>query len=71
MTDHQIRTAIRAGWPFFGVTSRGEILARYIPTGPVFRWTRNHVIPMPLQGNDLLWWLRAADDDDYPEAEGE
>lgn len=67
MTDAQIRTAIRSGWTFFGVTSRGEILARYLPAGPVFSWKRNQMIPMPLQGNDLLWWLQAADEDDQPE----
>lgn len=63
MTEHQIRSAIRSGWPFFGVTSRGEVMARYLPFGPVFRWEKNQMIPTPLQGEDLLWWLQAGDDD--------
>ena len=54
MTDEQIRGAIKLGMPFFGVTGRGEVLARYIPYGPVFKWERNQIIPMPLQGSDLL-----------------
>lgn len=64
MTDQQIRQAIRTGYPFFGITSRGEVMARYLPLGPVFRWQRNQMIPLPLQGDDLLWWLQAADEDD-------
>lgn len=68
MTDDQIRVAIRSGWPFFAVTSREEILARYMPAGPVFRWTKNQMMPTPLQGSDLLWWLRASDEDDHPDA---
>jgi hypothetical protein len=67
MTDHQIRSAIRLGVPFFGVTGRGEVMARYIPFGPVFRWDKNHIVPMPLQGSDLLWWLQASDEEDEPE----
>ncbi len=65
MTDEQIRGAIKLGMPFFGVTGRGEVLARYIPYGPVFKWERNQIIPMPLQGSDLLWWLRASDEEDH------
>jgi hypothetical protein len=64
MTNQQIRTAIRSGWPFFGVTSQGQVMARYVPFGPVFRWKRNQMIPTPLQGEDLLWWLQANDEDD-------
>jgi hypothetical protein len=67
MTEHQIRTAIRSGWPFFGVTARGDVLARYLPYGPVFRWQRNQMIPTPLQGDDLLWWLQAGDEEESPE----
>ena len=63
MTERQIRTAIRNGHPFFGVTGDGVVLARYIPFGPVFRWQRNEMIPMPLQGEDLLWWLQAKDEE--------
>lgn len=64
MTDAQIRNAIRQGWPFFGTTARGQIMARYLPFGPVFTWDQNHILPTPLQGSDLLWWLQAADEDD-------
>lgn len=62
MTHDQIRQAIRSGWPFFGVTRQGEVMARYVPYGPVFRWQRNQMIPTPLQGEDLLWWLQASDE---------
>jgi hypothetical protein len=65
VTDAQIRTAIRSGWPFFGVTSRGEIMARYALAGPVFCWKKNQMIPTPLQGSDLLWWLQASDEEDH------
>lgn len=60
MTNNQIRNAILSGWPFFGVTSTGEVLARYVMYGPVFRWSRNQMIPTPLQGSDLVWWLQVA-----------
>jgi len=49
---------------FTGVTSRGEVMARYVPYGPVFRWQQNQMIPTPLQGGDLLWWLQAVEEDD-------
>ena len=64
MTNQQIRQAIRSGLPFFGVAANGAVLARYLPFGPVFRWQRNQMLPTPLQGEDLLWWLQAADEDD-------
>lgn len=64
MTEQQIRNSIRSGWPFFGVTGKGTVMARYIPFGPVFQWDQNHVIPTPLQGDDLLWWLQAGDEED-------
>lgn len=67
MTEQQMRTAIRSGWPFFGVTSKGMVMARYLPFGPVFRWDKNQMIPTPLQGEDLLWWLQASDEDESPD----
>lgn len=66
MTEQQIRSAIRSGWPFFGVTAKGMVMARYLPFGPVFRWDKNQMIPTPLQGEDLLWWLQASDEDESP-----
>ncbi|MDR0775111.1 MAG: hypothetical protein LBE81_00510 [Azonexus sp.] len=60
MTRTQIRDAIINGWPFFGTTPEGEVLARYVMFGPVFHWRRNQMIPMPLQGSDLLWWLQVS-----------
>lgn len=71
MTDNQIRTAIRSGWPFFGTTTRGEVMARYVLAGPVFRWKKNQMVPTPLQGGDLLWWLQSSEEDDHPESAGE
>ena len=65
MTNEQIRDAIRLGVPFFGVTERGEMMARYLPYGPVFKWAKNQIVPTPLQGSDLLWWLKASDEDDH------
>jgi hypothetical protein len=64
MTEEQIRSAIRAGRPFFGVSSQGSVLARYVPFAPVFQWKKNQILPMPLQGEDLLWWLKARDEED-------
>lgn len=63
MTHDDIRAAIRSGLPFFGVTQQGQVMARYLPFGPVYRWKRNQMIPTPLQGEDLLWWLQASDED--------
>lgn len=65
MTDNQLREHIKSGWPFFGATSRGEVLARYVPYGTVYRWQQHQMIPTPLQGSDLLWWLQASDEDDH------
>lgn len=64
MTDSQIRECVRSGWPFFGVTSKGDVMARYVLYGPVFKWQRNQMVPTPLQAGDLLWWLQASDEDD-------
>ena len=64
MTNHQIRNSIKMGLPFFGVTSKSEVMARYIPFGPVFRWQQNQMVPTPLEGDDLLWWLQSADEED-------
>lgn len=64
MTEQQIKQAIRTGMPFFAVTPHGDILARYLPWAPVFHWQKNRMLPTPLQGDDLCWWLQAADEDD-------
>lgn len=64
MTNHQIRNSIKMGLPFFGVTSKSEVMARYIPFGPVFRWQQNQMVPTPLEGDDLLWWLKSIDEED-------
>lgn len=64
--DHEQRaTQERHCFPFavFGVTEQGDVLARYIPYGPVFRWSWNQMIPMPVQGSDLVWLLHAADEE--------
>ncbi len=66
MTNQQIRDSIRSGWPFFGVAANGDVLARYIPFGPVFKWHQNQMLPTYLQGDDLLWWLQAGDEEDHP-----
>ncbi|PKO33549.1 MAG: hypothetical protein CVU34_11330 [Betaproteobacteria bacterium HGW-Betaproteobacteria-7] len=71
MTHAQIRDSILSGWPFFGATPDGDVLARYVMYGPVFRWSRNQMVPTPLQGSDLIWWLRvAAEEGDRPPEEG-
>lgn len=66
MTDDQVRDAIRYGMPFYSKTSRGDILARYVPFGVVFQWKHHQMAPTPLQGSDLLWWLHAAGEEDDP-----
>lgn len=63
MTEEQIKTAITSPWPFFGVTPHGDILARYVPMGPVFRWQKNHLLPMFVQGSDLCWLVHAASEE--------
>lgn len=60
MTEEMIRNFIRSQMPFLAVTPQHDILARYVLFGPVFRWRRNQMIPVPLQGDDLIWWLHAA-----------
>ncbi|MBP5986359.1 MAG: hypothetical protein KA538_04165 [Azonexus sp.] len=64
MTDAQLKEAVLAQWPFFGVSSRGDVFARYIPYGPVFRWNWNQMVPMPVQGGDLVWLLHALDEEE-------
>lgn len=46
-------------------------MARYVLAGPVFRWKKNQMVPTPLQGGDLLWWLQSSEEDDHPESAGE
>ena len=58
MTDDQIREKIRNGMPFFAVNSRHEMMARYMPFMPVFRWEKNQMVPAPLQGENLIWWMK-------------
>lgn len=60
MTESQIKEAIRSSWPFFAITPRGDVLARYVFMGPVFRWSLNQMIPTPLQDDDLCWLLQAS-----------
>ena len=40
------------------------MMARYMYYAPVFVWQKNQMIPMPLQGEDLVWWLQSRDDED-------
>lgn len=65
MTNEQLKNAVTSPWPFFGVSPQGDVLARYIPFGPVFRWRKNQMIPMPVQGSDLCWLLQAADEEGH------
>ncbi len=60
MTESQLKELIVSQWPFFGVSPQGDVLARYVPCGPVFRWSWNQMIPTPVQGSDLCWLLQAA-----------
>jgi hypothetical protein len=71
MTESQMQQAITSGWPFFGVTPEGDVLARYVMFGPVFRWQRNQMIPTPVQGSDLCWWLHAAAEEGHSIADTE
>jgi hypothetical protein len=65
MNNEQIKNAVTSPWPFFGVTAQGDVLARYVPYGPVFRWRWNQMIPMPVQGSDLVWLLHAAEEEGH------
>lgn len=69
----QLKQLIDSGWPFFGVGPQGDVLARYLPLGPVFIWRRNQMVPLPLQDADLCWLLQAADEEAHPvgDASGE
>lgn len=69
MTDDQIKDLIRRGLPFFAVTPHGDILARYLPFAPVFRWQKNQMLPMPLQTEDLCWWLSSKTDEDHTDTQ--
>ena len=60
MTESQLKERITSPWPFFGTSPHGDVLARYVPYGPVFRWSWNQMIPMPVQGSDRCWLLHAA-----------
>ncbi len=71
VTDAQLKEFILSPLPFFGVTSRGDVLARYVPYGPVFRWSWNQMIPMPVQGGDLVWLLHAAHEEEHSITETE
>lgn len=70
MNIAQIKQAIRIGIPFLAVTPHHEILARYMPFGPVFHWKKNQMTPTPLQGDDLIWWLQAESEEDDPDPAG-
>ncbi len=71
MTEAQLKNAFTSHWPFFGVSPYGDVLARYIPYGPVFRWSRNQMVPMPVQGSDLCWLLHAATEEGHSMSETE
>ena len=65
MTESYIKEMIRTGWPFFGVTPNGDVLARYVFMGPVYHWSWNHMIPTPVQDDDLCWLLQAASEEGH------
>lgn len=71
MTEAQLKAAITTPWPFFGVSPQGDVLARYVPFGPVFRWNWNQMIPLPVQGSDLCWLLQAAAEEGRALGDGE
>lgn len=71
MTESQLKELIVSQWPFFGVSPQGDVLARYVPCGPVFRWRWNQMIPTPVQGSDLCWLLHAASEEGHPIADRE
>ena len=65
MTNEQLKGLITSPLPFFGVTEQGDVLARYVAYGPVFRWSWNQMIPMPVQGSDLIWLLQSAHEEGH------
>lgn len=60
MTEAQLKNAFTSERPFFGVSPQGDVFARYVPFGPVFRWSWNQMIPTTVQGSDLCWLLQAS-----------
>lgn len=71
MTESQLKERITSHWPFFGVSPHGDVLARYVPYGLVFRWRWNQMIPLPVQGSDLCWLLHAAGEEGHSLGERE
>nr|MBL8412677.1 hypothetical protein [Dechloromonas sp.] len=71
MTESQLKALITSPLPFFGVSPQGDVLARYVPYGPVFRWSWNQMIPLPVQGSDLVWLLHAAAEEGHSLADTE
>lgn len=71
MTEDMIRYFIRSQMPFLAVTPQHDILARYLMFGPVFRWRKNQMVPVPLQDDDLIWWLHAAAEEGHSLGESE
>jgi len=71
MTESQLKALITSPMPFFGVSPQGDVLARYVPYGPVFRWSWNQMIPLPVQGSDLVWLLHAAAEEGHSLADTE
>lgn len=65
MNEEQLKQAFLSPWPFFGVSAHGDVFARYLPYGPVFRWNWNQMIPMPVQGDDLAWLLHVAEEEGH------
>ncbi|MCE1181505.1 MAG: hypothetical protein LWW81_04255 [Rhodocyclales bacterium] len=71
MTESQLKNLILSPWPFFGISPQGDVLARYVPYGPVFRWSWNQMIPMPVQDGDLVWLLKSAAEEGHSISETE
>lgn len=71
MTEAQLKSAITAPRPFFGVSPQGDVLARYVPYGPVLRWQWNQMVQLPVQGSDLCWLLHAAAEEGRALGDGE
>lgn len=71
LSESHLKDLILSPWPFFGVSPEGDVLARYVPYGPVFRWSWNQMVPLPVQGSDLVWLLKSAAEEGHSLSETE
>lgn len=63
-TRDQLVDAVTSGGLFFARLDNGTYIARYTRHGPVEQVTDRGLKPLPWQGSDLCWHIRAEENDD-------